>query len=205
MFSNTEGALLIPRYSRPEMAQVWSDERKYGSWLQVEIAVCEAWSEQGVIPKEALEKIRNASIDIERIAEYEAEQHHDFNSFLASVADSLGEESRFVHLGLTSYDAEDTALSLRLVDAATLLERDVAALLEAVERRALRRISSTQPASFSPKVVGSAWTPCERPMQSVSLNSTARCSKMANSSSMSRSSSVAASTSRKPSAVSSAS
>ena len=128
---------MIPRYSRPEMAQIWSDERKYASWLQVEIAVCEAWSEQGVIPKEALEKIRNASIDIERIAEYEAEQHHDFNSFLASVADSLGEESRFVHLGLTSYDAEDTALSLRLVDAATLLERDVAALLEAVERRAL--------------------------------------------------------------------
>ena len=128
---------MIPRYSRPEMAAIWSDERKYGSWLQVEIAVCEAWSEQGVVPKEALEKIRNASFDIERIAEYEAEQHHDFNSFLASVADSLGEESRFVHLRLTSYDAEDTALSLRLVDAATLLERDVAALLEVVERQAL--------------------------------------------------------------------
>ena len=85
---------MIPRYSRPEMARVWSDERKYETWLQVEIAVCEAWAEQGAIPQEALEKIRRASFDRERIAQYEAEQHHDFNSFLRSVADSLGEESR---------------------------------------------------------------------------------------------------------------
>ena len=128
---------MIPRYSRPEMAQVWSEEHKYDTWLRVEVAVCEAWGEQGAIPKEAVEKIRGARYDRESIARYEEEQHHDFNSFLNSVADSLGEESRFVHLGLTSYDAEDTALSLRLVEAAGLLERDVEELLVVLERRAL--------------------------------------------------------------------
>ncbi len=128
---------MIPRYSRPEMARVWSDEHKYETWLRVEIAVCEAWAEQGAIPKEAAEKIRRARFDAQRVAEYEREQHHDFNSFLRSVADSLGDESRFVHLGLTSYDAEDTALSLRLVEASEILERDVAALQEAIERRAV--------------------------------------------------------------------
>src|SRR3990172_6448555 len=119
------------------MAGVWSDEHKYETWLQVEVAVCEAWAEQGAIPRAAMEKIRRARFDAERIAQYEVEQHHDFNSFLASVADSLGEESRFVHLGLTSYDAEDTALSLRLVEAAEILERDVTALSAALEQRAV--------------------------------------------------------------------
>jgi adenylosuccinate lyase len=128
---------VIARYSRPEMARVWSEEHKYDTWLRVEIAACEAWAEQGAIPKDAVEKIRRARYDIERIAQYEAEEHHDFNSFLRSVADSLGQESRFVHLGLTSYDAEDTALSLRLVEASEILERDVRALLEVLERRAV--------------------------------------------------------------------
>jgi adenylosuccinate lyase len=128
---------VIARYSRPEMARVWSEEHKYDTWLRVEIAACEAWAGQGAIPKDAVEKIRRARYDIERIAQYEAEEHHDFNSFLRSVADSLGEESRFVHLGLTSYDAEDTALSLRLVEASEILERDVRALLEVLERRAV--------------------------------------------------------------------
>jgi adenylosuccinate lyase len=121
------------------MAKVWSDEHKYETWLQVEVAVCEAWAEQGVIPSEAIHKIRAARFDSAKIAEYEREQHHDFNSFLRSVADSLGpdESGRFVHLGLTSYDAEDTALSMRMVEAAELLERDVAALSEVLERRAV--------------------------------------------------------------------
>ncbi len=128
---------MIPRYSRPEMAQIWSEDAKYDSWLRVEIAVCEAWGEQGVIPKEAVEKIRHAKYDAERIAAYEEEMHHDMNAFIRSVADSLGEESRFVHLGLTSYDVGDTALSMRLVKAAEILERDVAALIEMLERRAV--------------------------------------------------------------------
>ncbi|MCH7836971.1 MAG: adenylosuccinate lyase [Chloroflexi bacterium] len=119
------------------MAQVWSEEHKYDGWLQVEIAACEAWGEQGVVPPEAVEKIRAARYDREDIARYEEEEHHDFNSFLRSVADSLGEESRFVHLGLTSYDAEDTALGLRLVEAAALLERDIEELLPVLEQRAV--------------------------------------------------------------------
>jgi adenylosuccinate lyase len=127
---------MIPRYTRPEMARVWSDENKYDSWLRVEIAVCEAWAERGVIPKEAIEKVRRASYDAAKTAQYEREMHHDFNAFLRSVADSLGEESRFVHLGLTSYDVEDTALALRLIEATELIEEDVRALVEAIAVRA---------------------------------------------------------------------
>ena len=128
---------MIPRYSRPEMARVWSDEHKFDTWLRVEIAVCEAWGEQGAIPKEAVEKIRGARFDAEQVARYEEEMHHELNSFLRSIADSLGEESRFVHLGLTSYDVQDTALGLILLEAAQVLERDAAALLEVLEQRAI--------------------------------------------------------------------
>ena len=127
---------MIPRYTRPEMARVWSDENKLDSWLRVEIAVCEAWAERGVIPAEAMEKIRRARYDPGRAAEYEREMHHDFNAFLRSVADSLGEESRFVHLGLTSNDIEDTALALCLIEATELLEQDIHGLMEALAVRA---------------------------------------------------------------------
>src|SRR6266545_7426080 len=127
---------MIPRYTRAQMVRVWSDENKYDSWLRVEIAVCEAWAERGVIPPGAIEKIRRARYDPERAAEYEREMHHDFNAFLRSVADSLGEESRFVHLGLTSNDIEDTALALRLIEATEILEEDVRALMDALAVRA---------------------------------------------------------------------
>src|SRR3972149_6713547 len=123
---------MIERYTRPQMARVWSEENKADKWLQVEIAVCEAWTTRGVIPREAMEKIRHARYDRERWAQYEREMHHDFNAFLRAVADSLGEESRFVHLGLTSYDVEDTALALRLIEATELLEQDVRALMDAI-------------------------------------------------------------------------
>ena len=83
------------------MARVWSDENKYDSWLRVEIAVCEAWAERGVIPgrRDREDPAGNATTP-SKTAQYEREMHHDFNAFLRSVADSLGEESRFVHLGL---------------------------------------------------------------------------------------------------------
>jgi len=128
---------VIPRYSRPEMAAVWSEEHKFATWLRVEIAVCEAWAEQGAIPREAVEKIRRASFDVERILQYQEEMHHELNSFLRSVADSLGEESRFVHLGLTSYDVQDTALGLLLKEASEILEQAVEALLAVLEQRAV--------------------------------------------------------------------
>jgi adenylosuccinate lyase len=128
---------MIERYTRPEMGRIWSPQNKTQKWLDVEIAVCEAWADQGGVPREAIDKIRRASFDLQRMAEYERETHHDMTAFLRSVADSLGEEARFVHLGLTSYDIEDTALGLLLKEAAELLERDVAALTAVLEQRAL--------------------------------------------------------------------
>ncbi len=127
---------MIERYTRPQMARVWSEENKADKWLKVEVAVCEAWAERGVIPPDAMAKIRGARYDRARWAQYEREMHHDFNAFLRSVADSLGEESRFVHLGLTSHDVEDTALALRLIEATELLEADIRALMDAIAQRA---------------------------------------------------------------------
>jgi adenylosuccinate lyase len=118
------------------MGAVWSEKNKADSWLQVEIAVCEAWAERGVVPAEAMAKIRGASYDMDKWAAYEVEMHHDLNAWLRSVADSLGEESRFVHLGLTSYDVEDTALALRLVQASEILSEDIRLLMEAIGERA---------------------------------------------------------------------
>jgi adenylosuccinate lyase len=123
---------MIERYTRPEMAGVWSEQNKAEKWLQIEIAVCEAWAKRGVVPTEALPKIRKAKFDLDKWAEYEREMHHHFNAWLRSVSDSLGDESRFIHFGLTSYDVEDTALALRLMEATELLEKGVARLMEAI-------------------------------------------------------------------------
>jgi len=128
---------MIERYTRPEMGRIWSQENKLGKWLEVEIAVCQAWADRGVIPPEAMDKIRHARFDAQRMAEYEREMHHDLLAFLRSVADTLGEESRYIHLGLTSYDVEDTALGLLLRESAELLERDVAELIAVLQERAL--------------------------------------------------------------------
>ncbi|MES4791764.1 MAG: adenylosuccinate lyase [Chloroflexota bacterium] len=128
---------MIPRYSRPELAAIWTDEAKYRRWLDVEVAACEAWAELGVIPREAAEKIRrDASFDLRKIDEYLAITHHDVTAFLRSVADSLGEEGRYVHYGLTSSDVWDTATALQLRDASDILLADVDALVVVLERQA---------------------------------------------------------------------
>lgn len=127
---------MIPKYSRPEMAAIWSDKGKYDRWLQVEIAVCDAWAQRGDIPEEAAEKIRHACYDLEAMERYLAETHHDVISFLRTVADSLGEEGRYVHMGLTSYDVVDTGLGIALRDSSDILLRDLAALIEAVGEKA---------------------------------------------------------------------
>jgi adenylosuccinate lyase len=119
------------------MGRIWSEEHKLETWLRVELAVCEAWAEQGAIPQEAMAKLRTATFDAERAAAYEREMHHDFNSFLRSVADSIGDYSRYVHLGLTSYDAEDTALALKLVETAQILAADIDILIEVLAQRAV--------------------------------------------------------------------
>jgi len=128
---------MIERYTRPAMAAVWSDSGKYDRWLQVEVAVVEAWAEAGRIPAQDAAKIRNARYDLDDLNRYQAETHHDVTAFLKSVADSLGEEGRWVHMGLTSSDVWDTATALQLRDAATLLEEDLAALRDAIEKRAV--------------------------------------------------------------------
>jgi adenylosuccinate lyase len=120
------------------MARVWSEENKFTAWLRVEVAAVQAWADLGAVPRESADLIaRNASFRIEDIDVYEREMHHDLNSFLRSVSDSLGEESRWVHLGLTSYDTEDPATALRLVEAADILLDDLRKLEAAIAARAL--------------------------------------------------------------------
>lgn len=129
---------MIARYSRPEMARVWSEETKFQKWLDVELAIVDAWAEKGVVPQEDAEAIRRkARFDIEAIWRYWQTTQHDVTAFLRSVADSLGPEGRWVHLGATSSDVWDTATALQLREAAELLERDLVALCEALERRAV--------------------------------------------------------------------
>ncbi|MFC1861130.1 adenylosuccinate lyase [Chloroflexota bacterium] len=128
---------MIERYSRPHMKRVWSDDNKFHKWLDVEIAVCEAWAEIGIIPKEAIPKIKLARCNLKRMAEILKETHHDVTAFLGSVAESLGEESRFIHLGLTSSDVIDTALSLQMVEATELLTQDIKQLISVLARKAL--------------------------------------------------------------------
>jgi len=128
---------MIERYSRPEMKKIWSDEGKFDKWLQVEIAACEAWAEVGAIPKEEIPKIKKARFNMERFNEILKVTHHDVTAFLGSVAESLGEESRFIHLGMTSSDVMDTALSLQVLEATKILERDIAEFLAVLRDRAL--------------------------------------------------------------------
>jgi adenylosuccinate lyase len=120
------------------MKKVWSDETKFDQWLKVEIAVCEAWAELGVIPREAVPKIKLARVNIKRMEEILQETHHDMTAFLGSVSESVGDESRFIHLGLTSSDVIDTALSLQLVEAAELLTQDMKELLSVLAEKAIK-------------------------------------------------------------------
>jgi adenylosuccinate lyase len=128
---------MIERYSLPQMKKVWSETNKFDKWLQVEIAVCEAWAEIGKIPKEAIPKIKTASYSLDRIAEILRITHHDMTAFINAVSESLGEESRFIHLGLTSSDVMDTALSLQLKEASKILAEDIAELITVVENKAV--------------------------------------------------------------------
>ncbi len=128
---------MIERYSRPQMKKVWSEENKFAKWLEVEIAVCEGWVKQGVVPREALPKIKMGRLNLKRMEALLKETHHDMTAFLGAVAESVGEESRFIHLGLTSSDVMDTATSLQLVEASKILADDVKDLIAALGKRAL--------------------------------------------------------------------
>jgi len=129
---------MIERYSRPRMKRVWADENKFHKWLQVEIAVCEAWADLGVIPRKAIPKIKLARVNLKRMEEILKETHHDVTAFLGSVSESLGDESRFIHLGLTSSDVIDTALSLQLIEASELLSQDIKELIAVLAQTAMK-------------------------------------------------------------------
>jgi len=128
---------MIERYTRPEMKKVWSDESKFDKWLQVEIAVCEAWAELGVVPKKEIPKIKKARFDKKRFDQILKRTHHDVTAFLGSVSESLGEESRFIHLGLTSSDVMDTALSMQLVEASDILSKDIRDIVKILKKQAI--------------------------------------------------------------------
>jgi len=129
---------MIERYTLPEMGKIWSEENKFRKWLLIEQLVCEALARQGRIPQEAARKIRaKATFDIDRIKEIEKETRHDVVAFLENVAESLGPESRYVHIGLTSSDLLDTATACLLKEAGELLLRRLGKLVEAVENRAV--------------------------------------------------------------------
>jgi adenylosuccinate lyase len=128
---------LISRYTRPAMGAVWSDERKFQRWLDVEIAAMAAWAELGVVPDTAVEAVRaDARVDVARILEIEERTHHDVLAFTESVAEQVGEPARWFHYGLTSSDIVDTALALQMRDAGELILAGIAD----VERATLARV-----------------------------------------------------------------
>ena len=119
------------------MGVIWTDEAKIAQWLAIEIAVCEAWARRGRIPAEAMDAIRRATCDINRMREIERETDHDVIAFLRATGESVGEASRYIHLGLTSSDIVDTGLAIQSRDAAHMLQRDLDALIEIVGQRAI--------------------------------------------------------------------
>ncbi|AUJ29341.1 MAG: adenylosuccinate lyase [Liquorilactobacillus hordei] len=128
---------MISRYSRPEMAAIWEDQKKYECWLEVEIAADEAWSKLGHIPAEDVKKIReNAKFDVNRILEIEETTHHDVIAFTRCVSESLGEEKKWVHYGLTSTDVVDTAYGYQLKQVNELLRKDLAHFKDIVANQA---------------------------------------------------------------------
>ncbi|MEH7342889.1 adenylosuccinate lyase [Bacillus sp. JJ1532] len=128
---------MIERYTRPEMGAIWAEENRFQAWLEVEILACEAWAELGDIPKEDVQKIReNASFNMDRIKEIEEETRHDVVAFTRAVSETLGEERKWVHYGLTSTDVVDTALSYQIKQANQILLKDLERFVEILKNKA---------------------------------------------------------------------
>jgi adenylosuccinate lyase len=165
---------MIDRYSRPDMKRVWSEENKYDLWLRVELAACEAWTEEGVIPTEDMVLLRNARHDIDRLQEIFQRTRHDMTAFTRSITERLGPEGRWIHLGLTSSDVLDTALALQMKEAAELLEQDMCALRDVLRERAVEFKETSmmgrthgvhaEPTTFGLKLA-MWWVEVERQMQ----------------------------------------
>jgi len=129
---------VIPRYTRPEMGSIWSDESKFRKWLEVELAETATLSDTGLVPKHAAAVIRKrADFDLQRIHQIEAEVKHDVIAFTTAVAEKIGPESRWLHYGLTSNDVVDTAQALMVKEASAILLHDLHAFHEVLKRRSL--------------------------------------------------------------------
>jgi adenylosuccinate lyase len=130
---------MIARYTRPEMARVWSEETRLGHWLEIELALVDVLAERGAVPREAATALRTgARVNVARMQEIEAQVHHDVIAFVSSVAETVGDEGRWLHLGYTSSDVVDTAFAIQLRDAADVLLAGVDGLRAAVREQALR-------------------------------------------------------------------
>ena len=129
---------MIDRYARKQMQEVWSEQAKYEAWLKVEILIDEAWSKLGHIPEEDVNKIKeNAKFDVNRIAEIENETRHDVVAFTRCVSESLGEEKKWIHYGITSTDVVDTANGIRYKQANDILRKDIDDFMEILKEKAL--------------------------------------------------------------------
>lgn len=130
---------MIERYSREEMSNIWTEQNRFEAWLEVEILASEAWAELGYIPKEDVKLIRqNARVDVERAKEIERETRHDVVAFTRQVSETLGEEKKWVHYGLTSTDVVDTALSYVIKQANDIIEKDLERFIEVLKQKALK-------------------------------------------------------------------
>src|SRR5262245_9510171 len=156
---------MIPRYSRPEMAKIWSDETRYQIWFEIEAHACDALAKLGVIPAEAAKTIwQKGDFDPARIDEIERTTKHDVIAFLTNVAEYVGPEARFLHQGMTSSDVLDTCLAVQLARASDLLLADLDALLAALKRRAIEHKNTptvgrshgihAEPVTFGLKLAG---------------------------------------------------
>ncbi|MGI5821757.1 MAG: lyase family protein, partial [Bacteroidales bacterium] len=128
---------MIERYILPDMGQVWSEENKLSNWLRIELLACEGWARLGRIPASALRVIKaNASFEVKRVREIESEVRHDVIAFLTNVAEQVGEESRYIHMGMTSSDVLDTGLALQMREAADLILDKLERLQAVIGRQA---------------------------------------------------------------------
>src|SRR6187401_231482 len=129
---------MIARYIHPEMGRIWSDQRRYETWLRVETAAAEAMAAAGIVPPEAARDIRDkGNLDIARIEEIEKVTQHDVIAFTTAVAEHVGASARWMHFGMTSSDVIDTAQALQMREACDLILQDLAALNDAIRERAL--------------------------------------------------------------------
>ena len=129
---------MIERYSRPEMASVWSEKNKYSKWLDIELAVCEAWHKKGLIPKDDIEKLRSSSYRKDVFEETLKITKHEMTAFLKSITINLGDEGRWLHQGLTTSDVWDTSTSLQLKEAGELLYRELTTLESVLKNQAIK-------------------------------------------------------------------